>query len=199
MANAEQRQQLAGTLLARTREILNEGPLTRDRLGQIETKVSELAAHADLRGEEDFNAPPAGEKQNRFLIAQENPTGLTLYLNVVRPGKKIPPHDHTTWACVGAVAGSEINTVYRRLDDGSRPGEAMLEAERVVDLSPGNALSLMPDDIHSVEIRGTDIIRHLHFYGQPLETLSDRTMYNLEEGTCKKMDIGVKTQGAARA
>jgi hypothetical protein len=52
----------------------------------------------------------------------------------------------------------------------------------------------MADDIHSVVIDGTEVIRHLHFYGQPLESLTRRISYDIDAGTCKVMDIGAKTK-----
>ena len=195
MTAASTRQELAQSLMAETRAILAAGPLTRDSLEQIKTALTVLSDRTELWGEVDFASPDPAEKQNRFQIAQDAGTGLTLYLNVMRPGKKIPPHNHTTWACISAVEGAEINTIYTRTDDGSVPGRASLREEQVVELKPGNALAMLADDIHSVEIRGTEVIRHLHFYGRPLETLTGRYSYDLEAGTCRVMDIGVKTKG----
>lgn len=194
MSHAQQRETLAQALLEKTRAILAEGALDRDKLKRIESAVAELSGRTELWGKADFPEPDETEKQNRFLIAQDEDEGLTLYLNVMRPGKKIPPHNHTTWACIGPVQGSEINTLYERMDDGSEPGKATLKPSEVIDLKPGGSVSLMPNDIHSVEIKGTDAIRHLHFYGQPLETLSERLTFDLENGTCRIMEIGVKTK-----
>jgi len=194
MSLSQTRDLLSQNLIETTKEILASRPLDREALALIEKEVTKLSDKTELWGEDDFRSPSLEEKQNRYLIAQESDEGLSLYLNVMQPGKKIQPHNHTTWACVGAVEGVEINTLYDRVDDGSEEGKAELKQTAIVDLKPGNAISMLADDIHSVEIGGTEVIRHLHFYGQSLESLKGRTMYDLENGTCNVMGIGVKTK-----
>jgi len=194
MTQKETRDAMAQTLIAQSNEILAEGPIDPRRLDRIKAALSKLSDCTALWSESDFPDPDVSEKQNRFQIAQDADSGLTLYLNVMRPGKRIPPHNHTTWACISAVKGAETNTLYERLDDRSVPGKAQLRETAVVELKPGNALAMLPDDIHSVEIGGDSVIRHLHFYGRPLETLTERISYDLEAGTCRIMDIGVKTK-----
>ena len=193
MTQAAERQKLTDAFIADAAEIAAEGPMDRARLDRIKTRLMDIAARADLWGDDDFPDPSIEDKQNRFFIA-DNPSGLTLYLNVMQPGKVIPPHNHTVFACIAAVEGTEKNMVYERIDDGSAPGRAVLKLREEVDLRPGNALAMMADDIHSVVIGGTKVIRHLHFYGQPLESLSRRISYDLAAGPCKVMDIGAKTK-----
>lgn len=193
MADTAERQEITDAFIKDAKAIADEGPMDRARLDRIKHRLMDIAARADLWGAEDFPAPTPEDKQNRYFIA-DDPSGLTLYLNVMQPGKVIPPHNHTVFACIAAVVGSEQNTVYERVDDGSVPGKAELKLREVVDLRPGNALAMMPDDIHSVVIDGDEVIRHLHFYGKPLESLDRRISYDLEAGTCKIMDIGAKTR-----
>jgi len=193
-AIAQERAAAARELIAWTRAEIDAGEFDRAVLNQIRQRVQDLAARRDLWSEADFAPPEGEERQARYLIGQENPDGITLYLNVMRPGKKIPPHDHTTWACVAAVEGSEINTLFDRLDDGTQDGYAKLAAVQEIDLAPGSSVALMPDDIHSVEIRGEQIIRHLHFYGRPLETLTARKAFDLDHDSYKIMSVGVKTR-----
>lgn len=191
---AADRDHLVQALIRDTREILDASALDRTVLDGIRARILEIAARKELWSEAGYPSPEPGEQQNRYLIGQEGPDGISLYLNVLRAGKKIPPHNHTTWACIAAVDGVEHNTLYDRLDDGSAPGKAEIRAREVVAVTPGGAIAMLPDDVHSVEIRGDQIIRHLHFYGRPLEMLDKRLTFDMENGACKIMQMAVKTK-----
>ncbi|MCR4266896.1 cysteine dioxygenase family protein [Nitratireductor sp. ZSWI3] len=200
MANPDQtdiarsREEKVKNLISGTRAMLDGAALDRPLLDRIRGNLQALADQPSLWSEADFPPPEGEEKQARYLIGSEGPQGITLYLNVMRAGKKIPPHNHTVWACIAAVEGSEHNTLYTREDDGSVDGHAKLSVREVFEIAPGQSLAMMPDDIHSVEIRGDQIIRHLHFYDRPLETLVSRVTFDLDNDTCKIMSVGVKTR-----
>lgn len=180
--------------IARMKDAIARNGLDRSVLTGILAEVRRLADARELWNEEEFPGPDEVSRQARYLIQEDPDHGFALYLNVMLPGRRIPPHNHTTWACVAGVAGEEHNFVYRRLDDGSAPGHAELELSDLVVVGPESGIALMPDDIHSVEIRGEKPIRHLHMYGRALETLSERLTFDIEAKTCKPMPIGVQTR-----
>jgi predicted metal-dependent enzyme (double-stranded beta helix superfamily) len=189
----EDRTRLTEKIVADTRALSDAGEIDRDSLEHIRRQLLTLAAKRELWSEDDYPPPAAGELQNRYFIGGEPDGGISLYLNVVKSGKKVPPHDHTTWACIAAVEGVEHNMFYTRTDDGSVDGKASLVMDKVIGVAPGDAIAMLPDDIHNFEVRGDQVIRHLHFYGRPLESLSERKAFDMENGTYKIMDVGVKT------
>ncbi|WP_042878708.1 hypothetical protein [Cupriavidus necator] len=194
MSIAQQRQAAVGDAIESIREIVARSGVTRDALAEVLTRVEDLAARTELWNEADYPPPEPGERQARYLIAEDAGQTYALYLNVMRPGKRIPPHNHTTWACVAGVSGIEFNDVYVRTDDGSQPGVGTLAFSHTVEVGPRHGIALLPDDIHSVEIRGEDVIRHLHMYGRSLETLTERLSFDLETGRCQVMSVGVQTR-----
>lgn len=169
-----------------------KGP-DRDGLSDIRKALIKLASTKDWWSSADYPAPEGEQLQARYLIHSEPDESYALYLNVMKPGKKIVPHNHTTWACIAAVEGTESNYLYERIDGGTAAGKATIEQTGTQRVGPGEGIALMPDDIHAVRIEDSQI-RHLHMYGKALETLTARLAFDTESNTCKIMDVGVKTQ-----
>ncbi|MFC3205421.1 cysteine dioxygenase family protein [Aquamicrobium soli] len=182
--------------MALATETIGRDGVSRSSLDKVLAELLSLAGQRETWSASVYPDPEPDERQARYLVHADDKTGYTLYLNVMRPGKLIPPHNHTTWACIAAVEGSEHNKLYERVDGGTGAGSARLNLIREVDIAPGNGVALMPNDIHSVEIRGASLIRHLHFYGRALESLSERLTFDIEAGTASVMGIGVKTRAS---
>ncbi|MBB1627245.1 cysteine dioxygenase family protein [Achromobacter sp. UMC71] len=172
--------------LADIRGLLAAAPLTRDLLAQVTARLEQLAAHRALFPATDFPPPGAGQgvgASTRYRLNPDDGDGApALYLNSINPGKTTLPHNHTTWAAIVALSGQELNRVYRRSDDGSQAGRATLEQVREVVVQPGQSVSFLPDDIHSIHVTGDEPTLHFHLYGQPLETLSGRIGIDLSTG-----------------
>lgn len=167
----------------RIRAIEAEHGVTRPALEKIRAEMLKLAAQEHLFPSASFPPPPNGEKgSNRYLL-QEDPGGrFALYMNALNPGNSTKPHDHTTWACVVAVDGQELNKVYERTDDGADPDKCELRLREEIMVEPGRGICLMPEDIHSIHTTGNVPTRHLHMYGLALEKLDNRKGYDMETG-----------------
>ncbi|KAF1044775.1 cysteine dioxygenase family protein [Xylophilus sp.] len=181
-----QRSTAVGNALAEVRRLLDAGGVSRDTLAQVAAVLERLAARPELFPAGEF-PPPAenagvGASTRYRLNPQDGEAGIALYLNSINPGKKTVPHNHDTWAVIVALSGDEHNRIYRRTDDGRRPGHATLAVEREQTVRPGAPIAFLPDDVHSIHVDGTQPTLHFHLYGQPLETLTGRVGYDLATG-----------------
>lgn len=180
--------------IRRMRAIERADGVTRAGLARILVEVQGLAARRELWDERLFPGPDDTVRHARYLISEDEHRRFALYLNVMRPGRRTLPHNHTTWACIAAVDGVELNRLFERTDDGSRRGRATVVERACVAVGPVGGIALMPDDIHSVENPAGQENRHLHMYGRALETLTERIVFDPEAGTCRIMEIGVPTR-----
>ncbi|MGX9177073.1 hypothetical protein [Mesorhizobium sp. BHbdii] len=181
-------------MVERARAIVTSEGATRASLSKVLDALKKLAALPDQWNAANYADPEPNERQARYLVRSDDDQGFTLYLNVMRPGNKVPPHNHTTWACIAAVEGSEHNTLYDRIDGGTGPGPAKLTVTGEVEVRPGEGIALLANEIHSVEIRSETPIRHLHFYGKALEALTERLVFDLEAETAQPMKMAVATK-----
>ncbi len=76
-------------------------------------------------------------------------------------------------------------TKYKRTDDGTEPGVATLEKERLDRLSPGVVQPYLRGDIHSTNaVQGPGVV--FRFLSYDLEKI-ERNRYNKEKGTVTKL------------
>jgi predicted metal-dependent enzyme (double-stranded beta helix superfamily) len=113
--------------------------------------------HADGWLPEECAAPAEGSRMGggigQYALYRAEDGSLCLFSLVVPVGAETPVHDHLAWGIVGVYRGTQDETVYRRLDDGTDPGRAALAVSKRQALARGERYTLLPpvDDIHFVK------------------------------------------------
>jgi predicted metal-dependent enzyme (double-stranded beta helix superfamily) len=75
---------------------------------------------------------------------------MSITLDELPKGKKIPPHDHGIWEALIICSGRLSHTVYERIDDGNVEGHADLRAIEDRVFGPKEiAMVVPPTEIHS--------------------------------------------------
>lgn len=165
---------------------IEKGGVTYANLDKISGLLASLASRADLFPQEEF---PLGADGGIYRLSEDPDHRFALYASAGGAGKKVPPHNHTTWAIIAGVHGAERNVVYERLDNGDRDGFVQLREAPAKEktLKRGDVIAYLPDDFHHIETPvGSGNALHLHFYGLSLEQLPDRVTVDLAAGTSKR-------------
>jgi predicted metal-dependent enzyme (double-stranded beta helix superfamily) len=181
-----ERNAMIRSTIARVRTIEKDQGVSREALEDIKAAMLGLAAHQELFPEEDF-VPEKDDKGNFaiYRLSEDDDHRFALYMSTSIGEKNVPPHDHTTWAVIVSVQGTEENRFYERVGDYSVPGKGQIAQTGGETVRPGVGVSLMPDDIHSIHPRNERPALILHMYGRALDHLPNRLTYNMAEGTYK--------------
>ena len=181
----QERAQAVKHLVDQAREIEKTG-VTYTNLGRIGDLLAALANRAELFPADEF---PLGSDGGIYRLAEDPDHRFALYASAGGPGKKVPPHNHTTWAIIAGVHGAERNVVYERLDNGAHPDIVQLREAPAKEktLRRGDVISYLPDDFHHIETpAGSGNALHLHFYGLSLEHLPGRVSVDMATGAAKR-------------
>ncbi len=192
-----ERMQLVREMLARVRKV-TEPDIRRDSLDAIKAELVALAARRDLFPVDEF-PPIEGGNASMYRLSEDADHRYALYVVAPAPGQFAPPHDHSTWAVIAGVHGRENNKLYTRTDDGTQPGVAQIEQSVELDIVPGTAIALMPDDIHSIHLGADGPHANLHLYGMSVEHCPERKMYSRSKGTYKIFPAATGVQKARGA
>ncbi len=167
--------------VADLRRITAGSPQTGAILQQVKPLARRLAASPDLR--ERCNRECDEQQGFGFQLLHEEPD-RTLAVAVLSwlPGRGTPPHDHGTWGVVVGVEGNEVNTFWQRIDDGTRPGHAELRRLSEKSFSPGDAIALTPEIIHSVRNDADRVSVSLHVYGKNIN-FTGRSQFDVAKQT----------------
>jgi predicted metal-dependent enzyme (double-stranded beta helix superfamily) len=181
-----QRNNMIRKTVARIRTIEKDQGITPEALEEIKAVMLGLAAHREIFPTEDFNPEPNAEGMFPvYRLAEDEDHRFALYMSTSIGAKDVPPHDHTTWAVIVSVQGTEENRFYQRVGDYAVPGKGSIMQVGGETVRPGTGVSLMPEDIHSIHPRNEQPALILHMYGRALDHLPNRVTYNMVEGTYK--------------
>jgi len=173
MSKAEKRQAAIKASVDQIRTVVGGKPPTREVLEQVKELLLVLAAQKELFTLADFPPPDATTKRRSCLyrLSEDDDCGFALYANVADGKVDAPPHDHTTWAVIVGLLGTEENRFYTRVENGvEQTGSALVEE--------GAGIAFMPDDLHSIHIQPGEPVLNFHMYGRALEQLPGRNFWS---------------------
>ena len=185
MSIMQERHAAVAGLIAEVRHIEAEDGVTPRALDRIKPLLTGLATRGELFPKDHFCVPGAA-KGVIYRLAEDPDHRFALYASAGVPGKRQPPHNHTTWASIAGVYGQEHNVFYERIDNRSTPGRGKLCRTGELTVVKGNAVAFLPDDFHTIEVRGGEPSLHLHLYGLSLEHLPGRIAFGSTEGGAYK-------------
>jgi len=180
------RREAVAEAVAQIKRVEQERGVNRPALQEIRTILNDLAARHELFPADDFPIVLDERGQNPiYLLSEDGERRFALYMSTSKGSKKVPPHNHTTWAVIVSVAGEEENYFYERTDAGNEPGKGTLRQIGHETVRPGTGVCMMPEDIHHIETHGEAATLHLHMYGLALDQLHERVRYDVVAGTTK--------------
>jgi predicted metal-dependent enzyme (double-stranded beta helix superfamily) len=153
--------------------------------GAVINRVRPLAERLSLSRtwlRPDHYACDARQGFGVHLLHEEADHTLAVFAVAWLPGRGAPPHNHGTWAVVAGVDGPETNVFWKRLDDGSRPGQAEIREQARKVFREGEVVSFLPDSIHSVVNETGQVTVSLHIYGKHLN-YTGRSQFDPEQQT----------------
>jgi len=147
----------------------------RETLLPVARALERLGLQRDLFPAEHFPVSASNPAQI-YRLSEDVDGRYALYISAGLPGKAQAPHDHTTWAIIAGIAGNERNVFYRREPTFDPARDRLAETSRS-DVAAGGSVTLLPDDVHTIELVGEEAGLHLHFYGLALDRLSRRVVF----------------------
>ena len=126
-----------------------------------------------------------------YVLHEEEDHTLMVFAACFRPGRVTPVHDHGTWAVVAGVDGAEKNTIYKRIDDGSKPdqGEIQLRGNKVV--RQGDAIGMPSGTFHTVSNVSDEVSVSLHTYGMHIN-YTGRSKFDPEAQTQEEYVVTIE-------
>ncbi|AGW95327.1 sulfurtransferase [Ralstonia pickettii DTP0602] len=180
-AVASRRHAAVAAFLNEARRLLDSAPRRdRETLQAVAGALERLGLQQDLFPQAHFPVTPDNPAQV-YRLAEDLDGRYALYVSAGLPGKAQPPHDHTIWAIIAGIRGSERNVFYRR-EPTANPARNKLVETGSSDVVAGTSVTLLPEDVHTIELTGSEHGLHLHFYGLALDRLNERVVFESTAG-----------------
>jgi predicted metal-dependent enzyme (double-stranded beta helix superfamily) len=111
------------------------------------------------------------DRQGRYMLHRAPNFNITVV--VWGTGDGAPPHNHETWGLIGVLDNEIQETRFRRLDDQTVPGRAVVEVKEVRRNRAGAVSILLPpdDEIHEMKNVTDRNTVEIHVYGRDLTNL----------------------------
>lgn len=119
-------------------------------------------------------AIPAGADVGEMIV--HSSPELTMLYARVPPRFQSGIHNHTVFACIGQLVGTEVNTIYKKNQNG-KLNVAVTQAVNV-----GEVISLDEDAIHHIENPNEETGCALHIYGGDFHAvMQQRSLWSFED------------------
>jgi 3-mercaptopropionate dioxygenase len=175
--------------IAEVEQVVATSADRRDTIARLKPGFAALLAdltwlHADFR-------LPVARRFVQYAIYRAEDASLSVMAMVVPPAVATPVHDHRAWGLVGVYQGRQREKVYRRLDDGARPGLADLQQVAENILAPGDITTLLPPegDIHMIETISAEPSISIHVLGNDIGC-EHRHRYDVEHKAVHRFKSG---------
>lgn len=112
------------------------------------------------------------------LLHEEGDGGLTICTVAWPPGGYILPHDHRSWEILSPIHGTVRHSIWRPRRDSNSGNSASIEKGCEFRVEPGQAVAIMPEEIHALENIGPTPSLTLHIYGCNIARI-ERTRFKI--------------------
>ena len=168
------------------KDTVTEGKSESEVLKQLKPHLEKLLANRSLPPEA---FKPRDDKFAMNLIHMPDDKSFSVIGGVWSPGQTTPIHDHLTWALVGVYRGEERESLFRRLDNGSKPKFAKLELVSEKINRKGHVTTLGSAGIHPSDNITTTPAWSIHVYGRDIGN-TERHSYDPVTGEVSKFVSG---------
>ncbi len=165
------------TFIDDVRAILEQGEpnpqgfeLLVERMQELVRDPKVLATHDQFTGAiapDRRGADLHTDTGRRSQVVYTDDTGLTLVRSRFDPDEATPIHSHGTWGVVGVYAGRDRHQAWKRNDDATGAGHAVIELVEERILEPGDVVVIPnpPQDIHRQQGYGGEPVYEFVLFG----------------------------------